>query len=75
MSLKLYRRVPGGLEPNPVEDKDWRRRLRSRRWAAAPLENPEVRPVGVLGGILFFAGLALLTLVILLVGYSARLWN
>jgi hypothetical protein len=74
MSLKLYRPVPGGLEPSPVQEKNWRRRLRSRRWNAAPLENPEVHPVGPLGGILFFGGLALLTLVILLAGYGLRVW-
>ena len=32
---------PGGLEPNPVQDKDWRRRLRSRRWNPAPLEKTD----------------------------------
>lgn len=75
MSLKLYRPVPGGLEPSPVEDKNWRRRLRSRRWRAAALENPEIHAVGPLGGLLFFGGLGLLTLVVLLVGYGVRLWN
>ena len=73
--LKLYRPVPGGLEPSPVEQKNWRGRLRSRRWAPAALENPEARPVGPLGGILFFGGLALLTLIVLLVGYGTRFWG
>jgi hypothetical protein len=75
MSLKLYRPVPGGLEPAPVEEKNWRRRLRSRRWDPAPLENPDVHPIGPLGGVLFFGALGLLTLIVLLVGYGVRLWN
>jgi hypothetical protein len=75
LSLKLYRPVPGGVEPGPVQEKDWRRRLRSRRWKAAPLENPEVGRIGPLGGILFFGALALLTLVVLLAGYGLRVWN
>ena len=42
MTMKLYRPTPdGGLEPAPVEAKDHRRRLRSRRWDAAELANPE----------------------------------
>ncbi|MBA2255107.1 MAG: hypothetical protein H0W07_08345 [Chloroflexi bacterium] len=75
MSLKLYRPVPGGLEPGPVEQKDWRGRLRSRRWRAAPLENPEGQPVGPLGGVLFFGALALLTLIVLLIGYGTGFWG
>jgi hypothetical protein len=75
MSLKLYRPVPGGVEPSPVEEKNWRRRLRSRRWRAAALENPEVAPIGALGGVLFFAGLAVLTLIVLLLGYGTGFWG
>ena len=42
MTMKLYRPTPdGGLEPAPVEQKDHRRKLRSRRWDAAELANPE----------------------------------
>ena len=42
MTMKLYRPTPdGGLEPAPVEAKDHRRRLRSRRWGAAELANPK----------------------------------
>ena len=42
MTMKLYRPTPdGGLEPAPVEAKDHRRKLRSRRWDAAELANPE----------------------------------
>ena len=75
MSLKLYRPVPGGLEPSPEEDTNWRGRLRSRRWRPAALSNPESAPVGALGGVLFFASLALLTLIVLLVGYGTGFWG
>ena len=38
----MYRPAPeGGLEPAPSERTDYREGLRSRRWNAAPLENPE----------------------------------
>lgn len=75
MSLKLYRPTPGGLEPSPVEQQDWRRRLTSRRWRAAPLSNPDVKAVGPGGAVLFFGGLLLLTFVLLLVGYGSGFWG
>ncbi len=75
MSLKLYRPVPGGLKPGPSEPGDWRRRLRSRRWRVARLHNAERDPVGPLGGILFFGGLALLTFILLVLGYGTGFWR
>lgn len=75
MSLKLYRPAPGGLEPSPVEHRDWRRRLTSRRWRAAPLGNPDVKAVGPSGAILFFGGLLALTFVLLLLGYGSGFWG
>ena len=75
MSLKLYRPVPGGLEPSPVEGKDWRRRLRSPRWAAARLANPEGREATPLTAILFFGGLAAATFVLLVLGYATGFWH
>ena len=75
MSLKLYRPVPGGLRPSPVEQRNWRGRLRSRRWAPAPLENPERQPVRPLGGVLFFGALAVLTFVLLVFGYGTGFWG
>ena len=60
----------GGLEVAPPERGDYREGLRSRRWDAAPLENPEVEksdPRIVVFGII---GLAVLTLVILVLGYG-----
>ena len=75
MSLKLYRPSPGGLEPSPVEHRDWRRRLRSRRWRAAPLGNPDVEAVGPNGAVLFFGSLLLITFVLLLLGYGTGFWG
>ncbi len=75
MSLKLYRPVPGGLKPRPPDDKNWRRQLRSRRWRAAPLENPEGKPLGPLAGVLFFGGLAALTFILLVLGYGTGFWR
>ncbi len=75
VSLKLYRPVPGGLEPSPVEPKDWRRRLRSPRWAVARLANPEAREASPLGAVLLFGGLAGATFVLLLLGYLTGFWS
>jgi hypothetical protein len=75
MSLKLYRPVPGGLEPAPVEQENWRGKLRSRRWRAAALENPEGQAVRARGGVLVFGVLALLTFVLLVLGYSTGVWG
>lgn len=75
MSLKLYRPVPGGLEPSPVEQKNWRARLRSPRWHAAELGNPEGTETSPRAAALFFAALALLTFVLLLLGYGTGFWR
>ena len=75
MSLRLHRQVPGGLEPSRAEPADWRRSLRARRWRAARLDNPEVEPVGPAGAILFFGALAVLTFVLLVLGYGTHFWG
>jgi hypothetical protein len=75
MSLKLYRPVKGGMEPSPVENTDWRRRLRSPRWAAARLANPEAREATPLGAVLIFGGLAAATFVLLVLGYASGFWS
>ena len=75
MSLKLYRPVPGGLEPSPVEERDWRRRLRSPRWSAARLANPEAQEASPLGAVLLFGGLAAATFVLLVLGYATGFWG
>jgi cytochrome b561 len=75
MSLKTYRPGPGGLEPNPVQVQTWCNRLRSRRWKAAPLSNPEMEPTSSRMAVAFWIGLALLTFVILLFGYGIGIWG
>jgi hypothetical protein len=75
MSLKLYRPSPDGLEPNPVEQRTWRSRLRSRRWKPAALSNPEMQPTSARVGVLFWIGLAALTFAILVGGYSLGIWH
>ena len=75
MSLKLYRPSPDGLEPNPVEVRTWRSRLRSRRWKPAPLDNPELTPTSQRLAVLFWLALALFTFVTVLVGYGIGLWH
>jgi len=75
MSLKLYRPSPDGLEPNPVELRTWRSRLRSRRWNPAPLTNPEIKPTSARVGVLFWLILAALTFAIIVFGYGLGIWE
>ena len=75
MSLKLYRPTPRGLEPNPVEVRTWRSRLRSRRWQPAALANPELAPTSTRMAVVFWVVLAVLTFVLLLVGYGSGFWG
>lgn len=75
MSMKLYRPGPDGLEANPVEVRNWRRRLRSRRWQPASLDNPEIEPTSSGMAVLFWVVLAVLTFVTLIVGYGIGFWG
>ncbi len=83
MTLQLHRPDGrGGLEPRPVEEKDWRRQLRSARWGASlsngrlpKLANPEMNPTSSIVAVLFWMGLAVLTFVLLLVGYGTGFWG
>ena len=74
MSLKLYRPGPDGLEPNPAAQKTWRSRLVSRRWHPAALENPEQNPTSSRVAVLFWVVLAVLTFVLVVVGYGTGFW-
>ncbi len=56
-------------------DGDYRDSLRSRRWNAAPLENPEVEKSDPRLAVLVIVALAAITLVILVVGYGSGLWS
>ncbi len=75
MSLQLHGRGSGGLRPNPVQSANWRSRLRSRRWNVSPLANPEGRPLRPLQGVLFFGTLAVITFVVLVLGYGSGFWG
>lgn len=75
MSLKLYRPTPDGLEPSPVEHRTWRSRLRSRRWKPAELSNPEQAPTSTRMAVAFWVVLAVLTFVLLVVGYGTGFWG
>lgn len=76
MSLKLYRPTPtGGLEPSPVEQRTWRSRLVSRRWKPAELANKELAPTSSRMAVVFWVSLAVLTFVLLVVGYGIGFWG
>jgi hypothetical protein len=83
MSLQLHRPDgKGGLEPRPVREQNWRRQLRSPRWGAArrdgqlpELSNPEMNPTSTGMAVAFWIGLALLTFVLLVVGYGSGFWT
>jgi len=76
MTMKLYRPTPdGGLEPAPVEAKDHRRKLKSRRWDAAELANPEADVTNPWIAVAFFVALAALTFGVVVVGYTIGHWS
>jgi hypothetical protein len=75
MSLKLYRPTPTGLERSPVEQRTWRSRLVSRRWRPAALDNAEMAPTSYRAAVLFWVGLAVLTFVLLVLGYGSGFWG
>jgi hypothetical protein len=65
----------GGLEPAPQEQADYRDRLRSRRWDAAPLANPEVEKTDPRLAVLLILVLAAVTLLVIVLGYGVGLWS
>jgi hypothetical protein len=76
MTLQLHRPdSQGGLRPNPQTGRDWRLDLRSRRWRVAALGNTEMNPTSTRMAVLFWAALAALTLVLLLLGYGTNFWR
>jgi hypothetical protein len=76
MTLQLHRPDgQGGLRPAPQTGRDWRSGLRSRRWRAAAIRNPEMNPTRTSAAVLFWAVLATLTFVLLLVGYGTHFWH
>jgi hypothetical protein len=76
MSLKLHRPEPdGSLAPAPVEGRDYRRTLRSRRWDPAPLTNPESNKTNAWIAIAGIALIAAGTFAVLVLGYWVGFWN
>jgi len=75
VSLKLHRPTSEGLVPTPVQEENWRRRLRAARWRPAPLENPEATEVSGASGVLFFGALAVLTFLLIVGGSLIGLWS
>lgn len=65
----------GGLQAAAQEEGDYRVSLRSRRWDAAPLRNPEVEKTDPRIAVAFIAVLAAITLVILVLGYASGFWQ
>jgi hypothetical protein len=83
MTLQLHRPDgKGGLEPNPVTEVDYRRQLRSPRWGASlpgrrlpALKNPEMDPTSGARSVLLWAGLAIATFVLIVLGYGSGFWT
>jgi len=78
MSLQLPGRGARGevaVRTPRREAADWRRTLRSPRWNAAPLENPEMNPTSRPASLLFWIVLGALTFGILLLGYGTGFWR
>jgi hypothetical protein len=76
MSLQQHRPTPdGGLEPAPEVHRDYRRRLRSRRWSAAELANPDVHLTNPWLAVGLIAFLAAGTFLLLVLGYWSGFWG
>ena len=72
----MYRpSAEGGLEAAPAESGDYRDQLGSRRWNAAPLENPEVDKTDPRIAVAAIVILAAITLVVLVLGYGSGFWG
>ena len=65
----------GGLEPVSEQVPDYPDQLRSGRWNAAPLENPEVEKTDPRLAVLAIAVLGAATLVVLVLGYGSGFWG
>jgi hypothetical protein len=83
MTLQLHQPDgEGGLEPVLHDDPDWRNQLQSPRWGSdlrgqrpPALKNPEMNPTSRFMSVLFWLGLAIVTFVILIVGYGSGFWT
>jgi hypothetical protein len=83
VTLQLHRPDgEGGLEPVPPAEADWRTQLQSPRWGTSlegdrlpELANPEMNPTSRFRSVLFWLSLAIVTFVILVLGYGVGFWN
>ena len=83
MSLQLHRPDERGvLKPEPGAAPDYRDQLRSPRWGLAlrgeklpKISNPEMRPTSRVVAVGFWAGLAVMTFVLLILGYGVGFWK
>ena len=73
----MYRpAADGGLKAAPPESTDYRDSLQSRRWNAAPLENPEAEKTDPRLAAVGIIILSALTLIVLVLGYGVfGLWG
>jgi hypothetical protein len=65
----------GGLEAAGDQTGDYRDDLRSRRWNAAPLKNPEVEKTDPRIAVVGIVILSAITLLVLVLGYGSGLWG
>jgi hypothetical protein len=77
MTLKLHRPDERGVitSHEPERRADWRTTLRSPRWNAAPLKNPEMNPTGRSASVVYWLVLGVITFGILMLGYGSGFWR
>jgi hypothetical protein len=83
MSLQLHHPDEHGvLKPEPGTPPDYREQLRSPRWGLAlrsgklpALKNPEMRPTSTVVSVMFWAGLGVVTFVLIVLGYWSGFWH
>ncbi len=76
MTLKLHRPdADGTLAPSPATADDYRTQLRSRRWDAAPLDQNEVDLPDKRLAVVAIALLALVTFLVIVIGYLLEHWS
>jgi hypothetical protein len=72
----MYRRgSEAGLEPASDQVADYRDQLKSSRWNAAPLENPEAEKSDPRYVVLGVVILSAITLAVLVLGYGSGFWS
>ena len=83
MTLQLHRPDgEGGLQTGPTATDDHRTQLRGARWGSAlrrgrlpRLSNTEMEPTPAWLAVGFWAGLAVLTFLLIVIGYGSGFWG